>query len=47
MKRDGKNVAYVDGANLHRGIAEMKKPRCGTEPAWELFRGDVNIIAIL
>lgn len=23
----------------------MKKPRCGTEPAWELFRGDTSIIA--
>ena len=22
----------------------MKKPRCGTEPAWELFRSDIIII---
>ena len=23
----------------------MKKPRCGTEPTWELFRSDVSILA--
>jgi len=22
----------------------MKKPRCGTEPTWELFRSDVSIL---
>ncbi len=25
----------------------MKKPRCGTEPAWELFRGDALLYANL
>lgn len=25
----------------------MKKPRCGTEPAWELFRSDICIVANL